>query len=170
MPLSAAGATRTRDALTKLSKPGGPVFVTLAGSDVASYVFLQVAKQLPASTDSFAARVVDDRVELRAEMQFKDLGAAVLGPAAALLNDREQVQLSGTLSVIGKGLAEFRVREVRVRDLSLPSSVIPRLIKSLVRGQRPTGLDDDALPLTIPTYIGDVRVAKGKITLYKNIQ
>ena len=61
-PLTEAGAAaHARRASAALSAPRGPVFVTLSGSDVASYVFLQIAKQMPASTDSFAARVDEDK-------------------------------------------------------------------------------------------------------------
>src|SRR5437870_13725604 len=61
-PLSEPGAKRTGEALARLSSPSGPVFVTLGGSDVASYVFLQLARQMPASSDSFAARVRDHQI------------------------------------------------------------------------------------------------------------
>jgi hypothetical protein len=71
--------------------------------------------------------------------------------------------------VVGPGLAEFRVQTVKIRDVSLPTSVISQLVASMVRS-RPKGLDENALPVSIPAYIGDVRVAHGKITLYKNVQ
>lgn len=169
-PLTEAGATKTADALAKLSKPSGPVFVTLAGSDVASYVFLQLTKSLPPSSDSFAARVRNDKISLRASMSTKELGSSVLGVLGSLLGDRERVEMGGSLRVIGKGVAEFNVSEVRVHDVALPTALISRLVVPLVKGKRPAGLDDNALPLSIPSYIGDVRVANGKITLYKNVQ
>jgi len=169
-PLNAAGADRARDALTKLSSRNGPVFVTLGGSDVASYIFLQIAKQLPASTDSFAARIKDDQVALHAIVKVNELGKSALGLIGALFGDREPVDMSGTLRVIGPGVAEFRVSEAKIHDVELPDAVIARLIAPLVKGQRPKGLDDNALPISIPSYIGDVRVANGKITLYKNVQ
>jgi hypothetical protein len=169
MPLTDAGAKRTADALTKLSSPRGPVFVTLAGSDIASYIVLQIAKQLPPSADSIAARIKDDQIGVRATMNTRDLGGTV-SDLAALLGDRQRVEMSGTLRVIGKGMGEFLVREVKVRDLSLPSAVISRLMKPLVHGVRPRGLDENALPIVIPSYIGDIRIANGKITLYKNVQ
>lgn len=169
-PLSEAGAKRTTDALAKLSSPSGPVFVTLAGSDVASYVFLQLTKSLPASSDSFAARVRADQISLRASMNTKELGSSALGVLGALLGDRERVEMGGSLRVIGKGVAEFTVTEVRVHDVALPSAVISRLVTPLVKGKRPEGLDANALPLSIPSYIGDVRTTNGKITLYKNVQ
>ncbi|HET9425985.1 MAG TPA: hypothetical protein VFO55_11475 [Gemmatimonadaceae bacterium] len=169
-PLSQAGAQRTRDALRSLSTPRGPVFVTLSGSDVASYIFLQVAKQMPASTDSFVARVDNDRIRLRARMKTSELGGAAGGMIGALMGERERVEMAGTLHVIGPSQAEFRVSDVRVRDLGLPDALVTRMIRPLVRGPRPAGLDDNGLPISIPSYVGDLRVSNGRITLYKNVQ
>jgi hypothetical protein len=170
LPLTQGGANRTRDALQKLSTPRGPVYLTLEGSDVASYVFLQLVKQMPASTDSFAARIDGDRIRLRARMRTADLGGVVTGMLGKLLGDRERVEMGGTLRVIGKGLAEFRVDDVKIRDVGLPNALITRLVHAVVSGPRPAGLDENGLPVVIPPYIGDVRVSNGKITLYKNVQ
>jgi hypothetical protein len=41
-------------------------------------------------------------------------------------------------------------------------------VKRVRRGKETTGLASDALAVPIPDYIGDVRVARGRITLYKN--
>jgi hypothetical protein len=169
-PLSPAGAQRTRDALAKLASPRGPVFVTLDGSDVASYIFTQMAKDLPVAADSLSARVDLDQVRLRASMKMSDLGSSATGVIGLLLGERERVEMGGTLRVIGPGIAEFRVTDARIRDVSLPSAVISRLVRPLTRKNRPPGLDDNGIPISIPSYIGDVRVANGKITLYKNVQ
>jgi hypothetical protein len=170
LPLTQAGADRTRDALQKLSTPRGPVFLTLDGSDVASYVFMQIVKQMPASTDSFAARIDGDHIRLRARMRTADLGGAVTGMLGKLLGDRERVEMGGTLRVIGKGRAEFRVDAVKIRDIGLPNPLITRLVRAVASGPRAAGLDENGLPIAIPSYIGDVRVQNGKITLYKNVQ
>ena len=170
MPLTQAGANRTREALQKLSTPRGPVFVTLAGGDVASYVFLQIAKQMPASTDSFVARVDEDRIRLRARMKTSDLGGVVTGVLGRLLGDRERVEMAGSLRIIGPGQGEFRVEEVRIKDVGLPGPVITRLVDAVTSGPRPAGLHENGLPVAVPSYIGDVRVSNGRITLYKNVQ
>src|SRR3954449_10227334 len=73
-PLTDAGANRTRTALTKLSQPSGPVFQTLSGADVASYVFRELARQLPRSTDSIRTMVSGDKVSMRAVVKLSDLG------------------------------------------------------------------------------------------------
>lgn len=169
MPLTEAGASRTRAALAKLAAPRGPVFVSLDGGDVASYIFLQLTKQMPVSSDSFVARIDQDRIGMRASMKMSDLGNSVLGVLGSVLRDRERVELWGTLQVIGKGRAEYQVRQVKVRDVALPGAVISRLVKPLVRNPQLSGLGENSLPISIPPYVGDVRIANGKITLYKSI-
>ena len=169
-PLSPAGVEHTRAALAKLSQPRGPVFQTLSGADVASYVFSELAKQMPASADSLEAMVNGDTVALRANLRMADLGGVgALGPVARMLGDRERVQLTGTFQVVKRGVGEFLVRDVKVGAVSLPRAMIARLLGNLSRGKRPEGVDADALPLAIPPYVGDIRVANGKITLYKNV-
>jgi hypothetical protein len=169
-PLSEAGASRTREALQKLSTRNGPVFETLSGADVASYVAKQLLNSMPPSTDSVAAKVEGERIRLRAVMNPRELGSAVVSTLGSLMGDREHVEMAGTLGVIGKGMAEFRVTEVRVHDIGIPGALIPNLVKPMVRGSRPAGLSANAIPVAIPSYIGDVRIARGRITLYKNVQ
>lgn len=167
-PLSAAGADSTQTALSKLSQSRGPVFQTLSGAAVASYVFRELARQLPPSTDSVQALVEADRMSMRASIDMSELRG--LGPAVGMISGRERVQFTGTLRVVGAGLAEFQVQQVRIGELPLPRRMIPTLIRRFERAKRPSGLDADALPLPIPRYVGDIRVANGKITLYKNTQ
>ena len=170
-PLSDAGAARTRAELDRLNRPRGPAYVTLSGGDVASYVVQELAKQLPASADSIQAAVIDDRVSMRAVVRLADLGGVgSFGPLAAMLGDRERVQFGGTFRVLRPGLAEFQVREVKVRDVSVPTGLVPRLLSQLERGARPAGLSPNGLPLAIPRYVGDIRVAGGRITLYKTAE
>lgn len=170
-PLNAAGAERTQEALSKLNQPSGQVFQTLSASDVASYVFKALAKTLPASADSIESMVTGESVSMRALVRLSDLGGAgALGPLAGMLSDRERVQLTGTLRVVRPGLAEFTVQDLKVRNLSVPRGMIPALIKRLQRGSRPAGIAENALPLPIPRYVGDIRVANGKVTLYKTTQ
>ena len=169
-PLSQEGADRTIVALQRLSQPRGPVFATLSGADVASYVFLSLAKQLPPSTDSLAASVNGDRIGLRASVRLSDLsGAGSVGPLASLFGDRAPVQLTGTLKVIKSGLAEFQVQDLTIRTLTLPRGMIPQILTQLSHAPRPPGVDQDALPMPIPPYVGDVRVSRGQITLYKSV-
>lgn len=169
-PLTPQGAERTRQMLTRLSKPTGPVFGNLSGGDVASYVFESLSKQLPPSADSVEAAVIGDRLYIRASVRLQELGGtSVLGPLAGMLGDRERMEFGGTFHVIRSQLAEYEVKDIKLRDLSIPAAMIPRVLRQSERGSRPDGLSPDGLPLVVPPYLGDVRVANGRVTLYKTV-
>jgi hypothetical protein len=169
-PLTDAGAERTRKALAQLGQRRGPVFANLSGGDVASYIYRALARQLPPSTDSVEAAVIGDRLYLRASVKPAELGgSAALGPFGALLGERERVQFGGAFHVIRPGLAEYQVKEIKLRELTLPQQMIPRIIGRVGRGARPEGVAADGLPLEVPEYIADIRVANGRMTLYKAV-
>jgi hypothetical protein len=56
---------------------------------------------------------------------------------------------------------------VKIGRLNLPSALIPRIVTQLKKGKRTEGVSDNGLPMVMPEYISDVRIADGKITLYK---
>jgi hypothetical protein len=169
-PLTPQGAERTRKMLDRLSKPSGPVFGNLSGGDVASYVFQSLAKQLPESADSIEAAVIGERLYIRASVRLQDLGGtSVLGPLATMLGERERMQFGGTFHVVRPQLAEYQVKDIKIRDLSIPSSMIPRVLHQTERGSRPDGLSSDGLPIVVPSYLGDVRIADSRVTLYKTV-
>ena len=162
-----AGATGKKK-LEELAKPSGPVFTNLSATEVASYVFQTLARTIPAKADSAEAAVIGDALFVRAVVPVREIaGTGVLGPLAGLLNDRERLQLGGTFHVIRPGLSEFEVREIKLRDFKVPTGAIPRLVRQLSHGERPEGLSPNALPVTTPRSLADVRIANGKVTLYK---
>jgi len=167
-PISDAGAERARAALDKLSQPRGQVFQTISASDLAAYAFAELSKRFPGSADSIETSAAGENVSVRANVKLADLGGAnALGPLGGMLGDREKVQLTGTFRVLKPGIAEFAVKEVKLRNLPVPRGMIPALVKRMDHGTRPPGLSDDALAVPIPRYVGDIRVANGKVTLYK---
>lgn len=170
-PVSRAGAERARQAIQGLGTRSGPVYVNLGPGDVASYVFLALQRELPPSAQNVAAAVIGDRLYVRADIALSDVGGAeVLGPLASFLSDKETMMFGGTFAVVRPGLAQFHVKELKLRELAVPAKMIPRLLQRVARGSRPEGLAPDALPLVVPEQIGDVRVGRGKVTLYKSVQ
>jgi len=55
---------------------------------------------------------------------------------------------------------------VKIGRLELPSALIPRIISRIRTGSQ-TGVSSNGLPMAMPAYISDVRIANGKITIYK---
>lgn len=167
-PLTPEAGVRGKKAIDAMQTSGGPVFANLRAGEIASYVFETVGRALPASADSVQAAVIGDALYVRAIVPMKDLaGSGALGPLGGLLNDREKISIGGTFRVIRPGLSEFQVRDITLRDFKVPRGAIPRLVQQLSHGNRPAGVDPDALPVTTPTSLADVRIANRQVTLYK---
>ncbi|HEV8447410.1 MAG TPA: hypothetical protein VGQ44_11330 [Gemmatimonadaceae bacterium] len=167
-PLSDAAADTTRGALKRLGEPRGQVFESVSPAALASYVYQQVAKRMPTVADSVEAMANGDKLSLRAVVSVSDLGGAI-GDAVGIVHDRERVELTGTLSVLKPGTAVFDVSDARIHGLPIPKGMIATLIDRIQPVRQP-GVSPNALPLPIPRYIGDIRVASSKITLYKTVQ
>jgi hypothetical protein len=170
-PLTTVDAERGRIAVEALAKRSGPVFANLTPGEAASYIFLVVAKQLPPSARNAEAAITGDRLYVRSEVELKDFGGtSQLGALGMLLGSRDSVLLGGTIHMLKPGLAEFRVQEVKLGRLDVPQNLIPRLITQMKRGKKVEGISPNGLPMVMPSYISDVRIADGKITLYKSVK
>lgn len=167
-PLTGDKATRGQSAVQSLSTPTGPAFVNLSAGEASSYIFLAVAKQLPASSEDITSTIKNDRLYVRANVALKDFGGGkILGPLGGLLGERDTVQLGGTINVLRPGDGEFQVKDIKFGSFPVPDAIIPKIVKRIRKGQMPAGTADNALPMKLPTYIGDVRIANGRITVYK---
>jgi hypothetical protein len=168
--LDQAQAERGERAVRALAGKSGPVYVNLRAGELASYAFLSLAaNSLPAALNDAQAAVIGDRVYLKTEVSPQDFAGALggAGGLGGLFATRDTLRLGGTFEVLRPGLAQFRVRDLQLGTFPLPAAAIPRLL-ARVRGRNvPEGLAADALPVQIPEYIGDVRIARGRVTLYR---
>ena len=165
------GAVRARQIIERLASRNGPVYANVDPADLTAYIIQQLSHELPPSARDVEATVSGDQLLVRCSVNPSDLGdLSQLGPLAAMLGDREKVQMGGTLDIVKLGLGEYRLQSFRIHDFALPRAMIPRLIKSYEKGTRPPGIADDGLPLVTPVHIGDVRIKNGEITLYKVVK
>ncbi len=169
-PLDGAKATRGQRQIESLSRQSGPVFASLSAGEAASYIFLEASRQLPSSSQNITASIKGERLYVRANVDLKDFGgSAALGPLASMLGQRDTVQLGGVIHVIRPTVGEFQVQDVKIGSFPIPSAIVPRLISTIRKGQIPDGVSSNALPMKLPAYIGDVRIANGRIVVYKNV-
>jgi len=170
-PLSDADAERGRVAIQSLERPSGPVFANLTPAEAASYIFMVVAKQLPPSAKNAEASIIGDRLYVRSEVELEDFGGAKsLGPLGMLLGKRDSVRFGGTINMLRPGLGEFLVQEVKLGRFDVPTALIPRLLSQMKRTKTVEGISQNGLPMVMPSYISDVRISNGRITLYKSAQ
>jgi hypothetical protein len=171
-PLSQADADRGRIAVESLGQRSGPVFANLSPAEAASYIFLVLAKQLPPSARNVEASISGDRLNVRSEVDMKDFGGAgQLGTLGMLLGSRDSVFLGGTIHMLKPGLGEFLVQQAKIGKLDVPQGLIPKLIAQMKKKGKPIeGIAPNGLPMVMPSYISDVRISNGKITLYKSVK
>jgi hypothetical protein len=170
-PLSETAGAQGQAAVQSLSRQSGPVFANLTGAQAASYIFIVLAKQLPPSAKNAEAAIIGDRLYVRSEVDLNDFGgSSALGPIGMVLGNRDSVRLGGSINMLRPGLAEFLVQEVKLGRLDVPSALIPRLLTRIKRGKPVQGISQNGLPMVMPAYISDVRIANGRITLYKSVK
>jgi hypothetical protein len=167
-PVTEPGAKQAEDALASLQRKDGPAYVTMSAAELAALMVASTGHRLPAALDSVEAAVLDETVRVRALVRLEDIrGLDALGPLSGMLGNTERIEFTGTMAVLRPGLGEFRIASVKVGDFLLPRAAIPRLLARLDSSVRPEGVSPDGIAITIPEYIGDVRISRGEITLYK---
>ncbi len=168
--LSDSGAERAAAGIRSLGRPTGPAYVNIAPSDLTALIVRAASRRNPLPLKGATAGVADERLWLRGTLDIRQLRAqGALGALGALLGDEEDVELRGTLDIVRPGLAQFRVEDFKARNLGLPRAAIPRLISQLQRGSRPEGVAQNGVPFEVPNHVGDVRIANGRVTLYKTV-
>ncbi|HEY7897315.1 MAG TPA: hypothetical protein VIC03_02790 [Gemmatimonadaceae bacterium] len=149
------------------SKTSGGTRLTPA--QAVAYLIQETAKQLPPSSTDVQAMISGDELHVRAVVPLRELGAErALGPLASMIGTRDTVELAGTVDVVRPGLAQMHVVKAQIHAFALPRSMLPKLVQQ-IRHDAPAGIAPDAFPIPLPTYIGGIRIADGKVTLYKNV-
>jgi hypothetical protein len=163
--------TPSAEALAALERPSGPAYITLGPGDLAGFLAEGLGRVLPQSAQGAQVAIVDDVLRVRAEIPLRELGGKALPEFVSdMLSARDTVEMAGTLEMVRPGLAQFRVREVIVRGVPLPSRVVPPLLSALRKSApQPDSLAADAVALQLPRSISDVRISRGRVTLYKSI-
>jgi hypothetical protein len=165
--LDQPSAARGERAVRALAARRGPVYVTLRPGELASYAFLSLSDALPPALQDAETAVVGDRVYVRALVGPDDLPGIAGSALGSIITRRDTLRLGGTFDVLRPGLAQFRVRDVQMGRVPVPAPLIPRLVARVRRGAVPDGVAADAFPVPVPAYIGDVRIGRGRVTLYK---
>jgi hypothetical protein len=173
----ASAATRTPNPLAPLRRRSGPAYMSLTATDAAG-VLAPLLQQLPPSAGSADVAFDRDQLLLRAAVAWRDFtGESAFG---ALLGESllgtDTLFLAGPVEPVRPGLAQLRIRELRIKGLDVPPRAIPSLIETLRRHAAVapvdvdlTGLAADALPVPLPSVVSDARVVNGKLTLYRAV-
>lgn len=166
-PAGSAG----REAIARLSRRNGPAYVSLSAPELAGLLASGMTKALPRSASQTEVAIVDEKLLVRSVVDVRDVAGngALRRLLGVALDGRDTLRLAGTLDLVRPGLAEYRVREVRIKGITVPPRLIPSLIDAMRRAVGADSLASDAFPIPLPKAVADVRVANGKVTLYKAV-
>lgn len=159
-----------REALRALEQPNGPAYITLGAGDIAGFLAEGFGNALPQSAEGLQVAIVDDLIRMRAEIPLRELGGnAIPEFVTNLLTNRDTVDMTGSIDMIHPGLAQFRVRSVNIHGIDLPPRLIPPLLNA-IRSKMPMrdSVATDGMALPLPKSVSDVRVSRGRVTLYKS--
>jgi hypothetical protein len=169
-PLTPEGAARARVAIDKLSQKNGPVYVDVAAGDLAAFALDSALHGLSHTESDAAALARDDELSVRAMVDIADLGdTKALGPLGSVLNGKQEITVRGKLDVITPGHAEFRVDQVKIKDLPLPEPLIAKIVAKVHAQNHDTTTSATAIGVRVPRQLADVRIAKGHVVLYKAV-
>lgn len=167
-PVTAAGQQRAKTKVLSLDKANGPAYVNVDPADFAAYILGASLTQLTVVDSAPEAIVEGDELFIRTRIKLAELGGKkALGPLANMFGDTEPLLVAGRVEALRPGLAQFRLTEVGIRELKVPAAVVKTLAKRWGLKDRPQGTAAEALPLPLPAHVGDVRLANGKVTLYR---
>ncbi len=169
-PITPAGAARARATLDSLNGPTGPAFVNVGAGDLVAYALEPIVRQIASAQppgEPAAARSVDNLLLVRGHVRVADLGGeAALGALAGVLEGTQRIEIRGRVEVAQPGRASFVVTRIALGELALPGPLIGRLVQ-LIAPRTDKTTADEAVALALPAGIADVRLARGRVTLYK---
>lgn len=174
-------ADKVRTKLGGLARDNGPTYVTLDAREAASLLAPALERALPRSASRTQVAFHGETMLLRAEVDLRDFaGSGALGALlGGALGGRDRLRAEGTLDEPIDGHADFRLTALEVKGVSVPTQLIPtlvRIIRERSDAAAPSNaqpaastavLPDNALRITLPASVADVRVRNGKLTLYR---
>ncbi|MBX9927554.1 MAG: hypothetical protein K2X99_01460 [Gemmatimonadaceae bacterium] len=166
-PIDAAGAVRVSTAIAAFSRASGPAFVDVAPADFVALALEPALKVLGTNAGHPEALAHGDELYIRAQVAVGELGADALGPLNRVLSGRQQVTIRGTLEPVSAGMAQYRVSELAVGELKLPTAAIPKVMGRIATAARGDSVARNAIGFALPPRVADLRLARGRLTLYK---
>lgn len=168
LPIDDANFAQAIARVAPLGTPGGPSVVTLDANELLSFLVEPFRMQLPASAEAASVTVADGLLYVKASIPLQDLGGGpMLGSLVGMLDRRDTVIIGGAFDLVGGQQAQFLIQEVVIGEFSVPRPIVPRLIGTIRRGLMPDWVAPNGYPVQLPGAIGDIRIRKDRITVYR---
>jgi len=169
-PITADAAGAGARAAQRLGAKSGPVYIDLTPAEFVAWQVEPALRILGTSAATPEASVHGDTLLVRANVAVKELGdPASLGPLASMLDGRQPVRIGGRLAMVQPGLLGLQVTQMTVNELRLPAALVARIVKRISVKARTDSLAPGVIAMPVPANVADVRIANGKVVLYKAV-
>ena len=126
--------------------------VVLSAAETASLIGDGLEPAVRNQLDSLEVRLLDSEIAVGAGLATARLPRELLGPLALVVRDRERIQATGPVRVVGPARGEWTIQRLSVRGFPLPRDLVPSVLaRALGRGSR-------ALPVAIPAGVREIRI------------
>jgi hypothetical protein len=135
--------------------------VILTASEVASLIGTGLDPTVRSQLDSLQVFLLDGSVAVKASLATARLPRELVGPLAVALREREPIEASGPIEVVGPRRAEWDVQSFRIRGFPIPRDAVSKLVSRALGDST-----QDKVPVRIPAGIGEIRIRPSGATLF----
>lgn len=160
---AAGGARHAEEQLARLGRRGGPAYVDLSAAAVAGLLDRELVQASGGVFDSVGVSLDSNVVLVRGLLDLSRIPRGVLGPFAGSFTGRERLEAGGALLAGPGGSLRWQPTRLAVKDFPFPRRTIPPLLRAL---HLAVGADG-ALALPGVGGVGDVRVSRERVRLYR---
>lgn len=154
-------SARRKEELMGMS--GGPGYVVLSASEMASLITDALAPAAREALDSVEVVLLEDRFVFRAQLSL-NLMAGSLGPLAGMFDRRELLTVAGPARMRGPGIVAWEPDSFVVRAFPFPRAAIPALVNRL------TGGSGGEVLISVPRTVGDLKIRPEGVTFYRRVE
>lgn len=165
-----SGPTRDSAAMVdRLARSRNAAWVSLTPGELATMLEAATGRVL---VDPQVA-IAGDAIHVRARLALSEVPTSgALGPFTKLLSGEPRIELAGRPSLAGRGSARIVVTDLRVAGVEVPGAARAALVRQLqARGaaaETRAESEEGEIRFSVPAWLGDLRVANGKLTVYKD--
>lgn len=137
--------------------------VIITGKEAEALVTAEVERRSGGSVDSVSVELFDGAVAVRGRVDTGRLPAS-FGPLGSLVAARERVEIRGPLDLVRVGRGEWRINQVTIRGIALPSTLWAPLLDAAVPGA------NTRITFPVDRWITGIRVTPEGAVLYGKVE
>lgn len=156
--------------LSDIERGARGAWVSLSPAELAALLRASV-QSLPVPLRDPQVAISGDRISVRGRVSLGEVAVArELGPLASFLRGDQPVVLTGRPRVERKGQGVVVVEELKVGPAEVPAPLLRAVVRQLGADPGPGDPPGEvSISFSLPPTVGDMRVARGKLTIYRDV-